>query len=185
MPGIEIVDGKGRGYTAEVGSDHRLRTDAVTRPTSSEAARAGEAFGLLVEVSLLVADGESAVLYFLNNEERNVEVGFFDMTQPDYAVWRLYGGVTGGTLVAAGDDIMPLNPNLTSGRSLNATVKGANASGQTITGGAQFATLGGTEGSVRGETVGVLILGPGTTFAITCEPSANMDVATLALVYLQ
>lgn len=64
---FEIEDGSGKGYRAQVDSDHRLHVNSVTRSQSEQAALLGEAYNLSTGVVELTSGSKSCIAYMKYN----------------------------------------------------------------------------------------------------------------------
>jgi hypothetical protein len=60
---VEINDGIGNGYKAQVDSDHRLHVNSVTRTQDEQAALLGVAYNMSTGSIGLTTDGESCIAY--------------------------------------------------------------------------------------------------------------------------
>ena len=144
----EIEDGTGNGYSAEVSSDNKLSTRAVSATENQDAVGDSRAWNINTGwISTVNAD--SALIYFKNEENDGsdffvdaIAVGLKDGSATDVQGIYFVSNPTGGTLVDAATDCdMIENRNIGSGVSLNANTLAykATASGQTLSGGSDAA----------------------------------------------
>ncbi len=71
---LVIADGAGKGYSAQVGSDLRLRTSATTRTASENATIEGDSYNLNTGIVTLTNTADTPVMYVKNNEDRNLHI---------------------------------------------------------------------------------------------------------------
>ena len=141
-----IKDGTGSGSLAEVASDNRLQTRAVTKTETQNATKRGYAFNINTGwISSVAAD--SALIYLENQDDEDffvdaIAVGLKNGSATDVQGIYAVKNPTGGTLVDAATDCdMIENRNFGSARVFDTATKTykATASGQTLTGGSDFA----------------------------------------------
>lgn len=124
-----ITDGSGAGYKVKVGSDNRLKVDAVIEDSFVFAAENGLAFNINTEsVSYSgTAPYEAGCLYIKNNEASTLEiVGFFigeannrsggNTSSP--LLFEMYGNPTG---TITGTDVDVVNRQIGSPRTFSVT----------------------------------------------------------------
>jgi len=142
-----IKDGSS-GQLAQVFSDEKLATRAITSTETQDAAVDGRAWNFNTGwISSVAAD--SALIYFKNDATDDadffvdaVAVGLKDGSATDVQGLYFVKNPTGGTIIDnAADCDMIENRNLGSGKNLSSTtlVYKASASGKTITGGSDAA----------------------------------------------
>lgn len=141
---MQIKDGKGTGFGAEVDRNNQLHTFSVTEGESQQANTLGNAYNINTgEISLSAASG---IIYFKNNETENfvvdsIALGVSNGTVSDIGVLTLYRNPTGGTLISAASNVsMNQNRNFGSKNQLeDETLAYKGVSGSTITGGEEIA----------------------------------------------
>lgn len=100
--GFEITDGGGKGYSAEVDSENRLRVFSISEQEVFNASSLGNSYNFNTGVINLTSDSKSAVLYIKNNGDSDLI-----LTQLSYSM----GNSTGGT----GDVLVTVLRNPTTG----------------------------------------------------------------------
>ena len=100
--GFEITDGGGKGYSAEVDSENRLRVFSISEQEVFNASSLGNSYNFNTGVINLTSDSKSAVLYIKNNGDPDLI-----LTQLSYSM----GNSTGGT----GDVLVTVLRNPTTG----------------------------------------------------------------------
>ena len=142
-----ILDGFGSGNLAEVSRDGKLRVRAISETSIDHAAEIGLAYNINTGDIASLANGESALLYFKNNEDQGlfidaIAVGITDGTASDIHKVTVVRNPTGGTIVSTASDVdMNVNRDFSSASSLSDSLAYKGADTLTITGGedaAQF-----------------------------------------------
>lgn len=105
----QIIDATGSRLGAKVDDNHRLHTNSLTIEEQSASAETGDAYNINTGDITLTTANESSVIYFKNNEDR-------DLVVP--VVVYLFGTSTGGT----GDTVV----DIISGPTVGTTVSNAN-----------------------------------------------------------
>ena len=100
--GFEITDGVGKGYSAEVDSENRLRVFSISEQEVFNASSLGNSYNFNTGVINLTSASKSAVLYIKNNGDPDLI-----LTQLSYSM----GNSTGG----AGDVLVTVLRNPTTG----------------------------------------------------------------------
>ena len=100
--GFEITDGGGKGYSAEVDSENRLRVFSISEQEVYNASSLGNSYNFNTGVINLISASKSAVLYIKNNGDPDLV-----LTQLSYSM----GNSTGGT----GDVLVTVLRNPTTG----------------------------------------------------------------------
>lgn len=140
-----IKDGTGNGYLAEVSSDNKLRTRAISEPSIDHAAELGKAYNINTGTISSLANGTSAILYFYNGEEESmvidaIAVGLTDGTASDIQTVTVVRDPTGGTIVSGATAVdMNQNRNFGSALSLADSLAYKGADTLTLTGGSDIA----------------------------------------------
>jgi hypothetical protein len=160
--GLQIEDGKGRGFVASVSESNRLNVSAKINPRAFYVSRDD---GLAFNVASVDIDADAGdVICYLKNTSttRNMFIKQVHYSGANAALWKLWQ-VTG---TAGGTEITPTNLNLTSGKSAEATAFGSNpVTGlnlDTLIG--SHRTLAGAHGIEKWEDV--IILGPNNALAV-------------------
>lgn len=123
---MKIEDGTGSGNMAKINSNNRLETQSVTETGQINSALIGEAFNVGSGFITLTSANESAVLYYKNNEDRDVVVTAVNVTSSaqtgssaNVFLTKVYRGATG---ISAGTASTGLNNNYGSARELDAVI---------------------------------------------------------------
>lgn len=130
---MELKDGTGTGIKQRIDKTHRAWTHAVAQNETDEAALNGDAYFLATSTVNLTSANESAVMYFKNNENRDLITSEIDLSS---------GVMTGSTektfkaivyILSTGLSIssaaLAINDNLASKKTLDVEVlKGAEGS---------------------------------------------------------
>ena len=135
--GFEITDGGGKGYSAEVDSENRLRVFSISEQEVDNASSLGNSYNFNTGVINLISASKSAVLYIKNNGDPDLV-----LTQLSYSMGNSTGGTgdvlvtvlrnpTTGTIISNAVDmeVGGVNRNFGSSKSLTTdSYKGAEAS---------------------------------------------------------
>jgi hypothetical protein len=166
---MKILDGKGSGSQAEVGSDNRLRTHAVSEPLAIHEMEEGYSYNL--NTGLISVTGDATLIYLENTGDRDIVVeaialgSFEGITHSDDPYITVVRNPTGGDLISDATAVsMNQNRNFSSSNSLTSNVYKGKVGG-TITGGDDIAILQVTPGGRSFYTVNFL-LGKGSSIAI-------------------
>ena len=183
---FQLEDGAGSSKKLKVNNSNRALTDSVTKGTDQDAAMEGRLFQFGSMPVNLTSANESAVLYFKNNEDADLEIvnfsfgsnGMTGTNAGDVYLLRLYTnsqGITGGT------DTEAVNNNLGSSKKLNADIQ-FGAEGSTVTGGlpAGNALI---EPSTFKRFPLYWVVPKGSSLAITVQPAAGNTNATVDLFF--
>jgi len=185
---MAIIQDAATGKTARVNLDNTLSVHAVTIPEAEHATDLGDSYNVNSGLITLTTAGESGILYFKNNEDRNVHIdGLVTILGPstgglttDITRVRVYGEPTTGTLISAAttaDIVRNRNIGVTS--ALQADIyKGAE--GATVTDGILFLDA----LQAPGITVPIAIditIPKGKSIAFTYEPNdSNTSMKVMA-----
>lgn len=183
---FQLEDGAGSGRKLKVNGQNRALTDAVIHTSDQNAAGQGRLFQFGSMPVNLTSANESAVLYFKNNEDSDLEIVNFSFgsnamtgaAAGEVYLLRLYvnpEGITGGT------DTFAVNNNLGSSRKLNAEIQ-FGAEGSTVTGG----NIGGNALLDPSRFVRFplyWVIPKGTSLAITVQPATGNTSATVDLFF--
>ena len=183
---MAIIQDAATGKTARVNLDNTLSAHSISLTEAEHATDLGDSYNINSGLVTLTTAGESGILYFKNNEDRNVHIdGLVMILGPstggvatDTTRIRVYGDPTTGTLIsgaATADIVRNRNIGITS--SLDANVyKGAE--GSTITDGTLF--LDSLQNPASTVPIAIDITLPkGKAIAISYEPNdsnTNMKV---------
>jgi hypothetical protein len=183
---FQLEDGAGSSKKLKVNNSNRALTDSVTKGTDQDAAKEGRLFQFGSMPVNLTSANESAILYFKNNEDADLEIvsfsfgsnGMTGSNPGDVYLLRLYTnsqGITGGT------DTEAVNNNLGSSKKLNADIQ-FGAEGSTVTGGlpAGNALI---EPSTFKRFPLYWVVPKGSSLAITVQPAAGNTNATVDLFF--
>lgn len=172
-----IADGKGTGNEAQVDSNNNLHTFAINRSEQMEVSvRDGEAynFGSNGYISIGVTDTEYGMLYVKNtNTTKNLHVESIRTCGTSAQKWRLYKGVTAGTLVSNQTAGLNQNMNLVSANTASATVY---AGSGTVTDGTMIEHWINDIGHSDVVYQGALIVGTNDVLVLSVEMPASGDV---------
>jgi hypothetical protein len=140
-----IKDGTGNGYLAEVSHDNKLRTRSITETRIQHATELGNAYNINTGDIGSLATGESALIYFKNNEDLDfsvdaIAVGIKDASGSNIHTVTVVKNPTAGTIVSGATDVdMNTNRNFGSAASLSQSLAYKGANGLTLTGGEDIA----------------------------------------------
>lgn len=194
--GFEITDGGGKGYSAEVDSENRLRVFSISEQEVYNASSLGNSYNFNTGVINLTSDSKSAVLYIKNNGDPDLI-----LTQLSYSMGNSTGGTgdvlvtvlrnpTTGTIIsnAVAMEMGGVNRNFGSSKSLTTdSYKGAEAS--TFTNGDKIIESIIDQSPTRVTVeVGGLVIPRGTSIGIDITPAtsnSSLDVEFAASVYIR
>ena len=184
-----IEDGKGSGVKAQVDSNNRLLTSAVTLTQQIDSNTEGDAYN--INTGNLTFSAAGTFLYVKNNEDRDlmietIIVGLGTGTFSDSAEINIVRNPTGGDLISDATAVADFeNRNFGSNRTLSADAYSGKSSG-TLTGGDNFALIYAT-GSSRAVIPTYILLPKGTSIGITFDPklsSGNVKAYCATIAYL-
>ena len=131
---MKIVDGKGRGYSAEVDADNKFHVLATTRSENELATIDGESFNINTGVMTITGTLSSALLYLKNNETRGIHVealavGIISSNSSTSAVTTVVRNPTSGDIIGGASAVdIESNRNFGSSKTLDVDAyKGAAA----------------------------------------------------------
>lgn len=191
---VQILDGTGGGFAAEVQSDNRLATSAITLSTEVHANEEGDAYNINSGYVTLTNATDTPIMYILNNEDKDLviqalAIGIGPSTSgtgigPRITVQR---NPTGGTIISSTPTNVAINSNRNYGSSktLNVTAY-VGATGDTLTGGVDHLTILASANARAFITINE-ILPKGTSIGVFCEAQASnssMAIYVAAIVYL-
>ena len=194
--GFEITDGGGKGYSAEVDSENRLRVFSIAEPEVFNASSLGNSYNFNTGVINLTSASKSAVFYIKNNGDSDLII-----TQLFYLIGNSTAGTgdvlvtvlrnpTTGTIIsnAVAMEMDGVNRNFGSSKSLTTdSYKGAEAS--TFTNGDKIIESIIDQSPTRVSVeVGGLVIPRGTSIGIDITPAtsnSSLDVEFAASVYIR
>lgn len=178
---MKINDGTGSGNEAKVDSTKRLLVEAVTESEQLEAVAVGNAFQIGSGPITLTNANESAVLFYKNNEDKDVIITAVNVTSSKQtgssAGVFLAKLITGGTALSAGASVTALNNNFGSNKELLATITAGQTSA-TVTGGTAAASFYIQE-AVFFNTELAWIVPKGVSIALSITPGASNTSVTV------
>ena len=140
---MKIEDGTGKGYKAQVYSDNRIKTHAVTETEQLHNSELGQAYNL--NTGLMTITGDATLMYLKNNEEKDfvveaIALGSFEgITHSDDPYITVVRNPTGGDLISDETAIsMNQNRNFGSSNALTGNIYKGKVGG-TVTGGNDIA----------------------------------------------
>ena len=194
--GFEITDGGGKGYSAEVDSENRLRVFSIAEPEVYNASSLGNSYNFNTGVINLTSASKSAVFYIKNNGDSDLII-----TQLFYLIGNSTAGTgdvlitvlrnpTTGTIIsnAVAMEMDGVNRNFGSSKSLTTdSYKGAEAS--TFTNGVKIIESIIDQSPTRVSIeVGGLVIPKGSSIGIDITPAtsnSSLDVEFAASVYIR
>tara|TARA_R110000772_G_C13087319_1_gene418139 strand:- start:64 stop:651 length:588 start_codon:yes stop_codon:yes gene_type:complete len=194
--GFEITDGGGKGYSAEVDSENRLRVFSIAEPEVFNASSLGNSYNFNTGVINLTSASKSAVFYIKNNGDSDLII-----TQLFYLIGNSTAGTgdvlvtvlrnpTTGTIIsnAVAMEMDGVNRNFGSSKNLTTdSYKGAEAS--TFTNGDKIIESIIDQSPTRVTVeVGGLVVPRGTSIGIDITPAtsnSSLDVEFAASVYIR
>tara|TARA_R110000822_G_C15307967_1_gene492577 strand:+ start:975 stop:1562 length:588 start_codon:yes stop_codon:yes gene_type:complete len=194
--GFEITDGGGKGYSAEVDSENRLRVFSISEQEVFNASSLGNSYNFNTGVINLTSASKSAVFYIKNNGDSDLII-----TQLFYLIGNSTAGTgdvlitvlrnpTTGTIIsnAVAMEMDGVNRNFGSSKILTTdSYKGAEAS--TFTNGDKIIESIIDQSPTRITVeVGGLVIPRGTSIGIDITPAtsnSSLDVEFAASVYIR
>jgi hypothetical protein len=180
---MKIHDGTGSGFEARVDSTNRLLTEAVIETEQLEAAVKGDSYQIGSGAVTLTSANESAVLYFKNNEEKDVIITAVNITSSKQTgssagvfLAKLY---TGGTGLSAGTSQTALNNNFGSSKTLTADITAGQEAATVTSGTASGAFY--IQEAVFFNTSTAWVVPKGSTIAVTVTPGASNTSVTVTV----
>ena len=128
-----IIQDSGSGVTARVYKDGELAVKSVSLTEAESATDKEESYFIGTGIVNLTSAGESAVMYFKNNENRNVHVDSIVLTSSpstggaalESMIFRFYENPLSGTIIDNALDGIELNRNLGASKTIDTdTFKG-------------------------------------------------------------
>jgi hypothetical protein len=171
----KIMDGTGSGSKARVDRNRQLHVFAVTEDEQKQSTLKGNEYNINTGKIALTGTGESAVLYFKNDEDQDfvmtalaVGIGTRSATVTDFAEVVIYKNPSGGDIITDASSVeMNSNSNFGSNKTLkDSTLAYKGKDGGTLTGGDKHALFFQGDGRLyatinveltRGSSMGVTI----------------------------
>ena len=194
--GFEITDGGGKGYSAEVDSENRLRVFSIAEPEVFNASSLGNSYNFNTGVINLTSASKSAVFYIKNNGDSDLII-----TQLFYLIGNSTAGTgdvlvtvlrnpTTGTIIsnAVAMEMDGVNRNFGSSKNLTTdSYKGAEAS--TFTNGDKIIESIIDQSPTRVSIeVGGLVIPKGSSIGIDITPAtsnSNVNIVLDASIYIR
>ena len=194
--GFEITDGGGKGYSAEVDSENRLRVFSISEQEVDNASSLGNSYNFNTGVINLISASKSAVLYIKNNGDPDLV-----LTQLSYSMGNSTGGTgdvlvtvlrnpTTGTIISNAVDmeVGGVNRNFGSSKSLTTdSYKGAEAS--TFTNGVKITDTIINQAPIRvAIELGGISIPKGSSIGIDITPAtsnSNVNIVLDASIYIR
>jgi len=177
--GLNITDGKGRGYDASVSESNRLNTSSKQARRIFYVARNDARAFTATSVDADSAAGD--IVFYLKNTSttRNMFVKDIHVGGVNTSLWKFW--VVTGT--GSGAAITPTNTNLGSGITAEATCLG-NAAVTGLTTGALFGIVRSpANGEIDEDFDGALILAPNTAIAVEFDTSGSNSVTEVICAF--
>lgn len=176
---MQIQDGKGRGYKAQVDSSNRVRVHAITEAEQLHATEEGDGYN--INTGLISITGNATLVYLKNNGTKDIvlnaiAIGSFEgITHSDDPYITLVRNPTGGDLISDATAVsMNQNRNFNSSNTLTADVYKGKVGG-TLTGGNDIAILQVTPGARSYYTID-FVLPKGSSIGV--KLTANVDTGS-------
>ena len=125
-----IEDGSGKGFSAQVDEDLKLRTRSVTESEFDKSTTDGNAFNINTFFLTVTGSTETPLLYIKNNEDQDLVVAAWFIGTDNSAgsatrlsLLKVYPNVTTGTIISSGGDVEAVNRAIGSSGTLNADIK--------------------------------------------------------------
>ena len=174
----EIIDGTGKGYTAKVDSENRLRTSSVTESQDYHINSEGKVWSL--DVSVTPTGANDYFFYFKNTGTEDVHISAFRVSSTvatEIAVDVVTGTAVGGTTN------VPIARNLGSSKAPTAIIEtGVDITGLTKTGRVLFLECAVADTAYTEEIISNLILPQGTAVALKRVAATGLVNATVSLL---
>ena len=141
--GFQILDGKGKGAKAGVGSDNRLLVSSINETIFQYSAEEGDAYFLGTPLVTLTTAGENAIFFYDHNEDDPLIVeNFFTTATTTNGTPNMYAVnfYKNPTAMSVATSSVALNQNFGSSNTLDGTLQ-YGASGSAFTGGTLVASL--------------------------------------------
>ena len=177
-----LEDGRGTGRAAEVDTEFKVRTAAITESEFAHAGELGDAFQIGSSYPSLTTSDESAILYIRNNGERPLFVESFDYSWNKTAgidggaLLSIYKNITAGTVLDNALSAEVRNYNLGSPKQFNTAYRGVQ--GDTFSS-AEYVTAFffdcGEKSDLRSYSTRGIVLIPGQSLGITITPPTGVS----------
>lgn len=175
-----IRDGTGGGYSAEVSSDNKLRVRAISETRNQHSVEIGDAYNINTGDISSLANGESALLYFKNNEDTDftvdaIAVGIKDATGSNVHTVTVVRDPTSASFSTDVD--MNANRNFGSAKTLQNSLAYKGADAATLTGGTDAAQFYMNESNRLFATVD-FVIPKGTAMGVKLDLSLSSGTTT-------
>ena len=178
---MKLEDGKGKGLYAQVDTENRLRTHAVTETEALHSSEEGNAYN--INTGLITISNDATLIYLKNNENKDIVIeavaigSFTGITHSTSPYITLVRNPTGGDLITDATAVsMNQNRNFGSSNTLLVdTYKGK--VGGTLTGGNDIAILQVTPGGRSFYTID-FILPKGSSVGIKLTANVSSGSAS-------
>jgi hypothetical protein len=181
--GLQLEDGKGRGYAVAVNSEHRLEVESYNVPFSHGISEDGKhfiiPFNTVALPTLTVTNTGGYFLTVKNESDDNMTITHICVSSDTSGmILQAVKGVTWGTL-GNETEVTPVNGNLTSGQTADATAYQWDEVGDGITGITGGSLIYGLQleagGSSHLAEDGGLILGKNDTIAFYAKKAGELN----------
>ncbi len=179
--GFQILDGKGRGFLAEVNSSNQVNVRAISFSQQHDINKeTGKVWSIPFE-GLNPDSGEVFVVYIQNTGDADLELVTYRVSS-DTAATQVHGHKVSGTAVG-GATITPVSRNLGSGALPSAIIEsGTDITGLTKVGTLMFMQLAVVNTTYIEDLGSTFILPKGTAVGITVETATANITGVLTLV---
>lgn len=173
---MKLEDGTGTGLKQKVDATNRAHVHSVVQSETGEAVINGDAYFIASSSVNLTSANESAVLYFKNNEDRDLITSEIDlssdaMTGSSLKTYKAIVYIL-STGLSAGGPAFVINDNLASKKTLDVDTT-VGAEGVTITGGAVASADTYYESEKFIKFPLRLVIPKGATIAMTVQPAVG------------
>lgn len=183
-----ILDGTGKGYRLAIDKNNRAQTLSVSKTEMTDiSTREGEAyiFASGPFTSITTTGVEHGFMYIKNTSTtKELHIDNIRTCGETIQKWRLYKGVTAGTLVSGATDGISNNINLTKANQAEVTVY-IGSDGSTITDGTMIEHWINDVGHSNEEFDGALVLGTNDTLALSLETDTAGDFCCRMIAYYE
>lgn len=177
---MKLLDGKGKGYLAEVGADNRLRVHGVVEQLEDHEIEEGNGYNL--NTGLISITGDATLAYLENTGDDDIIIAglalgaFEGITHSDDPYITLVRNPTGGDLISDATAVsMNQNRNFSSAQTLTANAYKGKVGG-TLTGGNDIGIFQVTPGGRSFYTIN-FVLGKGASVGIKLTANVSSGSA--------
>lgn len=180
-----IIDGKGRGYEAEVNSDNKLEVASVSRTEMTfHSERDGDAFIFATanHIDIPIADTVYGVFYLKNTSEtKDLYIESVRTCSTAVNLWNLYKNPTTSTVID--DQTAGVKNTLNFTSASTADVDVYQGTGTNFTGGSLLENWVNDIGHSTEEYGGALILGKNDSIGVSAKLKASGDACVRVIGY--